>query len=110
MQVSPAPGSYALSEDTRFEVFWPEGSAPPSSFTVSLVRYKEGYSHDGYDSDGDSTTDVVKPDHDTQLSLIVSGASHWQFIPKYSLKRGGIYYLVLTSGSDEWRTVFRVTQ
>ena len=108
--VKPAPGSYALEPDTRFEVYWPEGTAPPAQFTVALVRYQEGYSHSGYDSDGDSTTDVVGPEHTTQLSLVIAGTNHWQIIPKKSLTRGALYYLELNTESDRWRTIFRVMQ
>jgi hypothetical protein len=108
--VNPAPGSYSLDPDTRFEVYWPEGSMPPASFTVSLIRYEEGYSHSGYDSSGSSTTDKVGPEHKAQLSLLIAGTNHWQVIPKKSLERGGLYYLELTSGSDTWRTIFRIEE
>lgn len=112
VEVRPMVGSYAISEETVFEISWRAGAAPPPQFTVRLTRYEEGYTHDGYDSDGSSTTSTVPASHDTQLTLVEQtselGAAVWVVVPKYRLERGGIYYLTLTSGVDEWRAIFRV--
>ena len=114
VEVRPVPGSYAIPTDTAFSISWRAGAIPPPSFTVKLVRYEEGYSYDGHDSDGVSTSTTVKPVHDTQLSLIEQtselGTPVWVVVPKYTLVKGGLYYLVLTSGSDEWRAVFRADE
>ena len=113
VEVRPVPGSYAIPTGTAFSISWRAGALPPPSFTVKLVRYEEGYSFDGYDSDGNSTSTMVKPVHDTQLSLVEQtselGTPVWVVVPKYTLERGGLYYLVLTSGTDEWRAIFRVS-
>lgn len=112
VEVRPVAGSYAIANDAVFEVSWPAGTPAPPSFSVSLARYQEGYSYDGYDSSGSSTSTTVKPVYDTQLTLVQVlsdlGRPAWQVVPKYKLIKGGIYYLTLRSGDEEWRAVFRV--
>ena len=112
VEVRPVAGSYAIATDAVFEISWPTGTPAPPSFSVTLTRYQEGYSYDGYDSSGSSTSTTVNPVHDTQLALVQAtselGRPVWQVVPKYKLAKGGIYYLTLKSGDEEWRAVFRV--
>jgi hypothetical protein len=99
VKISPPPGSPFISKQTRFYLSWEDGTLPPPSFTVVLVRYKEASDEDPED-DIDAESSITEQ----RTQVVRQGTSNiWEVsrTDDFDLDQGGVYYLQLNSGPIE---------
>lgn len=97
--LEPAPGTVYIPKSTDFVLRWPNGATPPANFDVQLRRYKE---QRGTDEGGDS---------EQRIEIDRLGSDNaWRIRRRddFDLDGAGVYYLEITSGSDQTRAAYIV--
>jgi len=109
VEIYPPSGAAYISRGTTFRISWVEGTTPPPSFEVELYRYKEPYDCDCSTEDTDCSDGSRETDgKGTELNR--QGDSYvWDLDPNNDMDRGGVYFVYIKSGAEEYRATYLIT-